>query len=286
MVRTKPIPERLWKASGSSRFIGKGNWREISGNRNGNTATDSENSARLLVLFLETGIVGNQVAKSDERRYWVPETILPSLPIWSEKGKEKAEVKPAMVVSKPIPVGMRKAAESPRFIGKGNCTEAVGNNSGNAKTGSEKFRKHPYVFTGTGIEKTKLMSIWILSLSKGEEDGSVERAIHWDLEHLYLPDSIGKEEAERSSAMMRTKPIPVYKWKITEPSWWKSGKETEGKLLVTVTELQRLVREIRNIRSNGRHNQKSWSQEKEKWRCHGKRKANHVLRDRKKQRNY
>jgi hypothetical protein len=33
-----------------------------------------------------------------------------------------------------------------------NRMETVGNNSGKTATGSEKFRKHPYVFSGTGIE--------------------------------------------------------------------------------------------------------------------------------------
>jgi len=69
MMRTKRIPAELKKAIGSSRFIGKGNCREIFGNKSGNTATDSENSARLLVLFLETGIVGNQIVRIGERRY-------------------------------------------------------------------------------------------------------------------------------------------------------------------------------------------------------------------------
>jgi hypothetical protein len=64
MMRTKPIPEKLRKVIGSSRVIGKGNCKEIFGNKNGNTATDSENFARLLVLFLETGIVGNTCSLS------------------------------------------------------------------------------------------------------------------------------------------------------------------------------------------------------------------------------
>jgi hypothetical protein len=42
--------------------------------------------------------------KGGERRYWVPKTILPSWVI----GKEKVKVKPAMVVSKPIPVRKKK----------------------------------------------------------------------------------------------------------------------------------------------------------------------------------
>jgi hypothetical protein len=64
MMRTKQIPEGLRKAIGLSRFIGKGNCKEVFGNKNGNTVTDSENFARLLVLFLETEIVGNTCSLS------------------------------------------------------------------------------------------------------------------------------------------------------------------------------------------------------------------------------
>lgn len=68
MVMTKRIPAGLRKTIGS-RSQEQGNCKEVFGNKNENTATDSENFARLLVLFLETDIVGNQIAKSGERRY-------------------------------------------------------------------------------------------------------------------------------------------------------------------------------------------------------------------------
>jgi hypothetical protein len=55
MMRTKRIPAGWRKTIGSSRFIGKGNCKETTGNSSGKTATDSENSARLLVLFSGTG---------------------------------------------------------------------------------------------------------------------------------------------------------------------------------------------------------------------------------------
>lgn len=54
---------------GTNRDIGQGSRMEAVGNNSEKMVTGSENFARLLVLFLETGIVGKPIARSDERRY-------------------------------------------------------------------------------------------------------------------------------------------------------------------------------------------------------------------------
>lgn len=132
MVRTKPIPERLLKAIGSSRFIGKGNCREISGNRNWNTATDSENSARLLVLFLETDIVGNQIVRKGDRQWTACLRQFYQSVIWRtgksreiiSDGEDKADSGKREEGCRTSPIDI-----DPIEIGQGSCKETVGNNS-------------------------------------------------------------------------------------------------------------------------------------------------------------
>jgi hypothetical protein len=117
---------------------------EAVGNNSEKMATGSENFARLLVLFLETGIVGNRVARPGERRYTecrkrsyqsAIKRTGKSRGIASNGGDKADSGKKA-----------ESCRTSPIAIGQGNRMETVGNNSRNTETGSEKFRKHPVCF--------------------------------------------------------------------------------------------------------------------------------------------
>jgi hypothetical protein len=80
----------------------------------------------------------------------VPETILPVRLRSDRKSREIISNDEDKADSGKNEEGCRT---SPTNVGQGNCKEVIGNNNGKTVTGTEKFRKRPFVFNGTGTGK-------------------------------------------------------------------------------------------------------------------------------------